>query len=537
MFHYLRGFGVTLAAAVGAVAAGLYFGAMAVREITVLTAETQLERYAARLVADDEAYSAELSTILTAVDASQTPACSEAELAYFRRVLGSSELVKDVGRLKDGSIQCSADLGAGPAPILLGTTDFHRRNGVEIYRHLPPSVSRTPNALLLVRGGTFVVFAPEARLHLEQPPMHFAVSTLNALSGKRNLLLGEEPELKPEQLAQPGRLRNGDHLYATSCSSRITDCVTTSTSVQELIAANRNGYDAGIALSGVLCGMIGFVFFSFYANNKRLDQQLRRAIRDGRVHVAYQPIVELGSGRITGAEALARWTDESEAGVPPEVFVRIAEEKGFIGDLTRLVVHRVLRDFGEVLRYRTDFHVSINVTAGDLIDPNFLPMLSKALAAARVEPERISIEITESSTVRNKQSMEAIRILRQMGHSVHIDDFGTGYSSLAYLQDLAVDALKIDKVFTQSIGTESVTSSILPQILAMARALNLAVVVEGVETLEQAEYFHSANLPVYLQGWYYGKPQPFWQLLGLMSGGPQTTRSGRGSRPQPVSAA
>jgi sensor c-di-GMP phosphodiesterase-like protein len=118
--------------------------------------------------------------------------------------------------------------------------------------------------------------------------------------------------------------------------------------------------------------------------------------------------------------------------------------------------------------------------------------------------------------VRHEQAIKAIHTLREKGHSVHIDDFGTGYSSLAYLQDLSVDAIKIDKVFTQAIGTGSVTVGILPQILAMAQVLKLNVIVEGVETVEQAAYFYSAELPVFMQGWLYGKPQPFWELQKMM---------------------
>ncbi len=113
--------------------------------------------------------------------------------------------------------------------------------------------------------------------------------------------------------------------------------------------------------------------------------------------------------------------------------------------------------------------------------------------------------------------METLRSLRQQGHSVHIDDFGTGYSSLAYLNDLSVDAIKIDKAFTQAIGTEAVTVAILPQILAMAEALDLEVIVEGIETAEQADYFR-ANGQKYLgQGWLFGYPVPVGEFRGLLA--------------------
>jgi len=226
----------------------------------------------------------------------------------------------------------------------------------------------------------------------------------------------------------------------------------------------------------------------------------------------------LASGRIVGAEALARWTDEDGFAVSPEVFVRIAEERGFVGQITRLVLRQGLREFGETLRLRSDIRLSVNVTAADLSDSEFLPMLDQSLLRARVAARSVVIEITESSTARYKVAIETILRLRQRGHSVHIDDFGTGYSSLAYLHDLSIDAIKIDRSFTQAIGTESVTVGILPQILAMAAVLNLTVIVEGIETAEQAFYFAGMQRPVFAQGWFFGRPVPAPEFLALLAG-------------------
>jgi sensor c-di-GMP phosphodiesterase-like protein len=133
-----------------------------------------------------------------------------------------------------------------------------------------------------------------------------------------------------------------------------------------------------------------------------------------------------------------------------------------------------------------------------------------------VKARSLGIEITEGYTARLQVATDAILRLWQMGHSVYIDDFGTGYSSLAYLHDLSVDGIKIDRAFTKAIGTESVTVSIIPQILAMAAALKLQVTVEGIETAEQADYFAASELPILAQGWHFGRPVPaaeFHQLL------------------------
>jgi sensor c-di-GMP phosphodiesterase-like protein len=248
-----------------------------------------------------------------------------------------------------------------------------------------------------------------------------------------------------------------------------------------------------------------------------MEQQLRRAIRRDELQLVYQPIVDLATRRIVAAEALARWTDEDDFSVPPDVFIKIAEERGIVAEITRLVARHALRDFAETFRAHPDFRVSINVAASDLGDPSFLPMIEHSLQEAGVFPQCLTIEITESSTARYQLAVEAIHQLRRRGHSVHIDDFGTGYSSLSYLHDLSVDAIKIDRSFTQAIGTQAVTVAILPQILTMAEALNLQVIVEGIETDLQANYFAGQAQSIFGQGWLFGRPVTAEQFNRLLA--------------------
>jgi sensor c-di-GMP phosphodiesterase-like protein len=218
-----------------------------------------------------------------------------------------------------------------------------------------------------------------------------------------------------------------------------------------------------------------------------------------------------------GAEALARWRDEEGNEVKPDIFIKIAEEFGFVGAITKTVLKRTLEDFAATLRERPDFRISINVAGADLSDPEFVPMLQDALKRARVKPRNIAIELTERSAADNEAAIETIRTLRDLGHSIHIDDFGTGYSNLDKLLCLFADTIKIDKAFTGGIGTESASAAILPQILAMAESLNLEVVVEGVETFRQADYFNPGHQKIYAQGWLYGRPVTAMEFLTLLA--------------------
>jgi sensor c-di-GMP phosphodiesterase-like protein len=133
-------------------------------------------------------------------------------------------------------------------------------------------------------------------------------------------------------------------------------------------------------------------------------------------------------------------------------------------------------------------------------------MLDQALEDAHVDAPSLTVEITESSTAHHDVAIETILALRRRGHSVHIDDFGTGFSSLSYLHDMAVDAIKIDRSFTKSVGTDAANAAILPKILSMAEALSLRVVVEGIETESQAAFFVATGQQILGQGWLYGRP-------------------------------
>ncbi|MGA9423824.1 MAG: EAL domain-containing protein, partial [Terracidiphilus sp.] len=237
-----------------------------------------------------------------------------------------------------------------------------------------------------------------------------------------------------------------------------------------------------------------------------LSRQLQRAIRRGRIAVLYQPIVELATRRVVGAEALSRWNDEDGYPVSPAIFVRLAEQRGFVHELTKMVLGRALRDFGAELLSQSEFRINVNVTGSDLGDARFVLMAEDAIASSGVAPERVVFEVTEGSTARTQMAIETIHELRRRGHRVEIDDFGTGYSSLSYLRDLAVDAIKIDRSFTQAIGTSAAIGGILPQILSIARSLSLLVIVEGIETAEQAEYFADFEGVVLGQGWLFGRP-------------------------------
>lgn len=502
---------VAFAATLVAAACGLFAGYLVGRTITLNLAREKLVQYATRIMNAGESSSAESRAVLAQMNASPYPPCSDAERGYFRRLIFQSEYLKDGGRIQDGRILCSTTLGRVDRivpPLALSKPDFSQQDGTEVYRDAAPFRVGDMTVISLQSGNSYIVFSPYILMHLGPSPMHYTITVIDAPSRHSGRLLGELPPAKSDILTRDGEARLGDSLYATRCSIRFFNCITAFISIPEALRADLRQFTGYIVAGGLAGSLFGLVISLIYRRNRSMEQQLLRAIREDRLSLVYQPIVDLNSRRIVGAEALVRWTDDNNFAVGPDVFVKRMEERGYAGAITKLVVRHALRDFAATLRGSPSFRLNINVAAADLSDPEFLPMLSRSVHEAGIPPESLGIEITESSTARHQIAMDAIRHLRQRGHRVYIDDFGTGYSNLAYLHDLAVDAIKVDKAFTSAIGTEAVTVSILPQILAMAEALALQVVAEGVETELQANYFASIAQPILGQGWLFGHPVP-----------------------------
>jgi sensor c-di-GMP phosphodiesterase-like protein len=259
------------------------------------------------------------------------------------------------------------------------------------------------------------------------------------------------------------------------------------------------------ALGGLAGCAIALAGLLLRSRSLTFDARLKRAIVEGALHVEYQPVVALADGRTVGAEALVRWRDSDGSLVPPTRFIPVAEANGWISQITTLVLQQVARDFSDLLAGEGTFSINVNISAKDLDDARFHATLEGLLREHGIAPERLGIELTEHSTAARAIAVAGTQRLSEAGHHVYIDDFGTGYSSLAYLNELDVYAIKIDRSFTARVDTDAVTFSVVPQILAMARTLELAVVVEGVETQAQADWFRQAGAAT-AQGWLFGRP-------------------------------
>ncbi|MCW2568418.1 MAG: diguanylate cyclase/phosphodiesterase [Mycobacterium sp.] len=257
-----------------------------------------------------------------------------------------------------------------------------------------------------------------------------------------------------------------------------------------------------------------------------LQNELRDAVENGALTVAYQPLVELSSGRCIGAEALVRWHHPERGYVPPDVFIPVAEDSDLVVTLGRAVLRRACADAaGWVADLPADhpFEIAVNLSVRQLEHPELVTHVTDALRAAGLDPGRLVVEVTESVFLDDTGTgLAALRELRDLGVRVALDDFGTGYSSLGYLQRFAVDILKIDRRFVSSLEPGDGRPELAGAIIGLARSLRLAVVAEGIEEAAQCERLRELGCTIG-QGFLFARPAPAAELTELLH--TQTTSS------------
>lgn len=224
----------------------------------------------------------------------------------------------------------------------------------------------------------------------------------------------------------------------------------------------------------------------------------------------YQPIIDLATGNICGAEALARWHSESGM-ISPLDFIPIAEESGMIKTIGQQILFQACSDTRKAIdnkQWPQDFQLHVNVSVHQLSSPNFVESVAKVLHTTGLAASNVTLEITESRIIDSAPTtLDNLLKLREMGLGIAIDDFGTGYSSLAYLHALPFTCLKIDRTFINRLTKENLDSSVVAAIINITKGMKTNVVAEGVETAAQAQLLSSLGCNQ-VQGFYYSRPMP-----------------------------
>lgn len=277
----------------------------------------------------------------------------------------------------------------------------------------------------------------------------------------------------------------------------------------------------------------GRATFRFYAGamlassheKLRLREELMRALERDQFRVYYQPLVELEGGAVTVMEALVRWQHPELGLVSPIKFIPAAERSGLIARLGAWVLRTACAQLAEWRRSGAELSVAVNVSAREVQAPDFVEIVTEALAAAGLEPAHLELELTESVALKDpEKSADVLGRLSRLGVRLAIDDFGSGYSSLMRLRQMPISVLKIDRFFVQDIVSSPRDAAIVAAVVAMAHSLGLKVVAEGVETREQLAALRTLKADLdqktscdLIQGYLLSRPLPAVEATALLA--------------------
>jgi diguanylate cyclase (GGDEF)-like protein len=238
-----------------------------------------------------------------------------------------------------------------------------------------------------------------------------------------------------------------------------------------------------------------------------LARGLPGALARGELHLDYQPIVDARDGRLTGVEALLRWTHPSRGAVSPTVFIPFAEQSGQIVELGQWVLEQAWSDRDQWQRHRSaEIGMSVNVSAHQFMSVGFAATVAKVLDSASADSALLTLEVTESVFVRDEErALVVLEELKEIGVKLALDDFGTGYSSLGYLTTLPIDVIKIDQTFIAKLSHTPGSHAVVTAIIGLAHSLEMTVVAEGIETANQHDEVTKLGSDR-CQGFYFARP-------------------------------
>ena len=253
----------------------------------------------------------------------------------------------------------------------------------------------------------------------------------------------------------------------------------------------------------------------YISEEEMFEKDLQHAISNDEFYMELQPQYNTETKKVVGFEALIRWNNPKYKDKSPQRFIHVAEENGMIIQIGQFVLNESFRIAHLLDKYNVT--ISINVSPVQLLQAGFISELLSLAEINQVDCHKIAIEITETFLMENFDvAIEKLKILRKKGFTVHLDDFGTGYSSLLYLKELPIDAIKIDKEFIGQVVTDKATKQIVSKIIAIANALDLEVIAEGVENTNQNDFLEKNGCNI-IQGYLISKAMKYEDAIVFLN--------------------
>lgn len=472
--------------------------------------QKQLKIVADRVILRARTSFKQATEVLKTLDQLNVQPCSPVHIAQMRTLTINTRAVDEVGYFEDGFLKCTS-WGLTEQTIKQQPGDFATKDGIHVKLRMSPLVTGG-KPMMALQYNKYNVLMDPARLVdvIADENVQFGVGTndgeLIAASSETNatelawFLAKSEISVSDNYIVGQA----GDAAWTAAALMPRADMFASLRREQMMLLP------VGALIAAALIAVV------VWLSRRRLSPlgELEIAIQKREFVVHYQPIIELGTGACIGAEALVRWRRPDGSMVRPDLFIPLAEDSGLIAAITDQVIENVVKDLKGVLVADRTLHVAINICAKDIETGRILPVVHEAIKGTGINAGQIWLEATERGLINQDSSRTTLVRARDLGFTIAIDDFGTGYSSLSYLQSMPVDILKIDKSFIDTIGTDSAKSSVTPYIIDMAKALDLKIVAEGIETKEQQDYLCEHGVQ-YGQGWLFAKALPALEFVAF----------------------
>lgn len=476
--------------------------------------QEELELAARRHMALSEARIARTVAALDELAARAIDSCRPSNIDALRQATFATTPVKELSIVAlDGRTLCT-DVGNQPEQRKVLTSE--------------PLSGGSRNLLELVRLGD----QPESWLRIRRPgaaPNNGVAALVPAaLFVPQVSAAGAPPSFRARMLTAGGALIaeagqvapdaiGGDAVVADLTSSRYAIHTTLSSSPAGLTASQTDLRAIGAIASGLLA-IILLATSVVLPRRQGVNPiaEMERALKAGEFVPYFQPIVDIRSGRLRGAEVLTRWRKPDGTLVQPASFIPLAESSGLIIELTRALMRRVCHEAGAVIGARPHLKIGFNLTARHFANEEIVDDVRKIFKKSALRLSQVVLEVTERQPIENlTETRRVVAALQGLGVKVAIDDVGTGHSGLSYMLKLGVDIIKIDKMFIDSIGTDRNSNTIIETLTDLAQNMRMDVIAEGVESFEQVLHLRDLGIRA-AQGFVFAPPLPCSAFLQLV---------------------